>query len=337
MKEERADRKRRHFAWGWNLPLLLALALLLILITALAQANTLAPNAKEAEVKQNLHTIQVAVEHYAVDHQGSYPDYLIGGEGRCSNYTAGAGGMPFSNVHEVPDRAMLSDPLLRDGYLDSYPKNPFVAKGGMVERFQNGVRDRLSNSTGLGAEQGTRFGALCDVMGSVLGDFRYPSFVVTDPSGIKIILRSYADIEYPFFDIWQSDGPKSFLPGNFFYKSMGPMVLAPGSVIAPQGPVLPLNNDMYILGAYGSTRTRGKDILGPEPVLDVGGVKVPAWTRSTMRETDETGSYLGSPYGVVEAGSELAIPGTLAYGCPNGIPDAIILVLTSEEESEESK
>jgi hypothetical protein len=29
--------------------------------------------AKEAEVKQNLHNIQIAVERYGVDHGGSYP------------------------------------------------------------------------------------------------------------------------------------------------------------------------------------------------------------------------------------------------------------------------
>ena len=36
--------------------------------------------AKEAEVKANLHNIQLSVERWAVDSEGPYPNYLIGGE-----------------------------------------------------------------------------------------------------------------------------------------------------------------------------------------------------------------------------------------------------------------
>ena len=37
--------------------------------------------AKEAEVKQNLHAIQLAIERYATDMDGNYPFFLFGGEG----------------------------------------------------------------------------------------------------------------------------------------------------------------------------------------------------------------------------------------------------------------
>ena len=64
-----------------------ALTTLLVLFLAFVFFAMCAPviirphgRAREAEVKQNLHAIQLAVERYATDHDGQYPRYLYGGD-----------------------------------------------------------------------------------------------------------------------------------------------------------------------------------------------------------------------------------------------------------------
>jgi hypothetical protein len=95
-----------------------------------------------------------------------------------------------------------------------------------------------------------------------------------------------------------------------------------------------------MLGGYGAIRTKGRDILGPEPVIqftEASGsagtgteFEVPAWTRSTRRLQDDQGFFLGSPYSNARGDETVD---QLQYGCPNGIRDGIILVLVPGEDT----
>ncbi len=69
----------------------------------------------EAEIKSNIHTIQIAVERLCVD-KGEYPPYLLGGDKE---------GWDYYNANRPDGAPYLIDPLIEGGYTTSYPENPF--------------------------------------------------------------------------------------------------------------------------------------------------------------------------------------------------------------------
>jgi type II secretory pathway pseudopilin PulG len=291
--------------------------------------------AREAQIKANLHNIQVEVERYGVDHAYSYPPYLIGGEPRAAAKVDSAGSdvSAFTKTADCPALGDVADPLLAEGYLSRYPPNPFTRNAVALHTVQANLPsaefdgcDPLRNATAEGAQYGTRFGAECNLMGAVLAD---PRFRRLDDG-----TRTYADIEYEFWDMWIGDPPLPYLPGEFFYKSMGPLL-----AWDPQAPnpVLPSEIDEYIMGAYGGIRTKGKDILGDElPVpaslraaaegVSESEIKGDIWYMTRSEVSDDSTRRGGSAYGFGPNAQGVEVQ---AYGNPNGIRDALILILTA--------
>jgi type II secretory pathway pseudopilin PulG len=316
--DEKAPKRRRAAWWA---EILIAVAIVLIVVGIVIPGyNFMKAGARRGEARANLYEIQKAVERFAVDTGGTYPEYLIGGSA------------PRGNDPKQPF-AQASDPLLRKGYLTAYPRNPFVVQQtvkAMQEQYKDPFRPGIKES-----QFGYRFGEDYTLMGQVLADFRYPKLPgqkMTDVNG----LYCYADTEYPFWDIWPKGAkkPRPFLPGDFFYKSMGTIVIFKEKDYNPDLPIVPTIIEFYMLGLYGGPRDRGKDILGPEPNTVIGrfnggpNVLGPAWTRST-RKPNKNGDYCGSPYGPPNGDDESMIN----YGASNGIPDAIILVLVPGEDT----
>lgn len=303
---------------------------------------------KEAEAKANLHDIQLSVERYATDHGGEYPAYLIGGEPKwAAKVQPDAGGpLPqgFSGISDC-DPAQVSDPLLRAGYIDAYPRNPFVRDGLSVQRMQDNLPTSLTGNDPLrnGAPEaqllGTRFGPYGVTMGQVLCDPRYPQWQFLNPAAGKAEPRdTWATVEYRFWDMWLdkrgSEPYLMFSPGQFFYKSMGTPVL-PESFwkegrVDESTPILPRRSEFYVMGAYGDTRHKGQDVIGEE-IQDTYGVTLPdgrsmsvpywPWIRSqcSVRE------HHGSPFSCYPVG------GIFGPGCSNGIPDGVALLLYGGE------
>ena len=88
--------------------------------------------------------------------------------------------------------------------------------------------------------------------------------------------------------MWRGRKPTTFLPGEFFYRT--------GSVsVNEDGDIVRGDQMNYYLGAYGSRRTRGEDLLGPDP----------------------TGKNKFSPFG----------PVFRDRGNPDGIADGVIYLL----------
>ena len=141
---------------------LLVVVVIIGILVAIALPNfiRIKDKAREAEVKQNLHSIQLALERYSTDEDGIYPFYLYGGESLFNigtvnginnqytwwAYTSGRIVQPFDLFWENTDTwdyndtawqdlldqnvdAGFGDTMAFEGYLPKYPRNPFQVAG----------------------------------------------------------------------------------------------------------------------------------------------------------------------------------------------------------------
>jgi len=240
-----------------------------------------------AEVKQNLHSIQLALERYAVDNGGNYPYFLYGGSTLINtgvmayyNPSGKANQVPWDQPVHIPFDTLwlqthpygyhnadwdtilnrpqdlqnsFGDALAYEGYMPKYPQNPFQRPRKAEHYGLQALNTSAPWFAGYGGAEGNLMWDLS------LGMSELPQ------------LQAYADEE---------DGTLAF-PGNFYYHarfaddvtSSGhcrrQALRNPGSWMPapPQGP--PLNDQHevqssrvrgYDLVAVGSPRTKGMDI-----------------------------------------------------------------------------
>ncbi len=319
--------------------LVVVAALLFVIGISLPNFVEQSGRAKEAQVKANLHNIQLSVERFAVDTEGVYPNYLIGGSSSYSESVDLDDEVePFKGWRWLDPPGQASDILLRRGYIDAYPKNPFISDGRNVHKVQlEGLAslieygDNMRNGTDSFNSEiwalGTRFGPRCDLMGNLMADLRYDQWVHVDRNtGMVSYMPTGCIAEYICWDIWQSDEPKALMPGAFFYKGHGPVIYDRNddpSAYVNYGPSIPTEIDSYIMGVYGSAKTKGKDVIGDELPIQYNGREQWSWTRS------ERSGFGGSPFTCLV--DEDGISET-QYGNPNGIRDSVVLVLTAGED-----
>jgi len=307
--------------------------------------------AKEAECKSNLHVIQTALERYAVDHDGNFPPYLIGGDK--------SGWMYWHSRYDrnIPNAPYLMDPLVEYGYIDSYPKNPFVGDNG-----SNIIGHTGGDSTQPGSGD-PRFGMGGSIIGNVVDDPRY--YRQDNPADPRDpVIETYLTLPVPANTIgwrdryhymmgghWTSNSIKVRAEwiGDFFYRGIREVKL--GRTGAQDGIVkMPdygwtATNDYYILGVFGSDETRGLDCIRntcydsygnqlsyrtpPEAGLDIPIGGIDGISGNGLPELFGGGDRDHGPvwpynYDIDKMGVD-----DVRFGAPDGVEDGVILVLSN--------
>lgn len=347
---------------GFTLIEMLVVIAMIGILMAIAVPNYLRAKdkAKEAETKANLHVIQVAVERYATDHMGQYPAYLIGGDERGWRECSAVKNRP-------PDQRPPKDPLIHLGYLTDYPKNPFVDDG------LTDIIDYTGNPHNLQYGSGdVRFGYDGTTMGNTLDD---PRLLWSAPGQLSRLQFTFApdsiyapnnleDIN-PFYTMGgipdlsgaseadrQSRTISEYWPGQFFYRATGEIILRSElsrDAVRTEVPTIwdakYSSIDRYVLGAYGSTRTSGMDVirltgLDGNTINNVNGQDGGSFYQ-------ENGMFGGIPFASPEVfggGQKGVMPifpyytqrdqvRQFIYGAPDGYPDGVIMFYTSEMDS----
>jgi len=304
---------------GFTLIELLVTITIIGILAAIALPNYIKAKdkAKEVEAKANLHTIQIAVERYAVD-RGYYPSFLIGGDSQgwdvwhsikdehpsSSQYLNKFGNTFF------PD--FVVDPLIHYAYINSYPSNPFVDEGRVI------IEGTFDSVTGLGDP---RFGYKGNLMGMGLTD---PAFF-KDSNGPRNPNRTLVDTSLTLpdasflgFPSWDSDpvgvhymfggrrNPngkgwlKTYWPGNFYYRAGWKFMERPDGHGwgYPGDTAFRSRPATYIMGAYGSFRSDGYDVIRLEHTY-TNGAQVyfklpPPWNENAVINGCPVGIYGGA-------------------------------------------
>ena len=247
---------------GFTLIELLVVITIIGILAAIALLNYIKAKdkAREAEVKSNVHTIQIALERYATDHSGQYPKMIWGGDEKGWSPHDGTGCRtmyehePFNGLDNEGAAAPPFDPLIHLGYMHTYPRNAFLNDG---EGLSTIIRWTGPSPCDLG-DGDPRFGYNGEIMGNIMEDPKYLWKSFNQLTRIKNCFLPEAETYHvemvsnrtpanPFYamggipewerftrdenvgqaisDTESGNTLRAFWPGEFFYRSGGTYLL----------------------------------------------------------------------------------------------------------------
>jgi len=258
---------------GFTLIELLVVIVIIGILVAIALPNfiKIKDKAKEAEVKQNCHAIQLALERYCVDSPGeAYPVFSMGGDWTDSyvvwqTWVDSQGMDP--NAIANPDRGGgnwlpaptdVGDTMVMEAFLPSYPQNPFQKNQGesitpRLHHFPYPAAGGLFVRIVAGRESNKMFevfGPDCMIFGGaqgLVGDWCVHHIFNNPP------YDQDGDINKEPINGWVKASGNRVLLGNFSYfpRCQERSAFTLYDAGDPVG---------YTLAGYGAIRTKGQDV-----------------------------------------------------------------------------